>query len=125
MINGGGYPKRHFSRECHKASKLVHICDVYDALRTNRPYREAWEATTVLANIRSGAGPDFDAELAQAFIQMMGQWEKRVAVVDDQTPLPHMSPTSTTPAAGTPVVEPPPPVPAPVATTAPAAEPSS
>ena len=31
-----------------------------------------------------------------AFIQMMRQWERRVAVVDDRTPLPHMA--ATTPA---------------------------
>jgi putative nucleotidyltransferase with HDIG domain len=99
MINGGGYPTRHFRRDCHKASRLVHICDVYDALRTRRPYREAWEAERVLANIQSGAGPDFDKELAQAFVQMMRQWERRVAVVDDKTPLPHMSPDSAASAA--------------------------
>ena len=64
MINGGGYPSRHFRRDCHKASRLVHICDVYDALRTRRPYREAWDSERVLANIQSGAGPDFDHELA-------------------------------------------------------------
>ena len=91
MINGGGYPARHFKRDCHKASRLVHICDVYDALRTKRPYRDAWESERVLANIQSGAGPDFDPELATAFIQMMRQWERRVAVVDDKEPLPHMS----------------------------------
>lgn len=102
MINGGGYPSRHFHRECHKASKLVHICDVYDALRTNRPYRAAWESEKVLAQIQSGAGPDFDAELATAFIQMMRQWERRVAVVDDKTPLPHMA--AGTPAAGMPAI---------------------
>jgi len=106
MINGGGYPSRHFHREVHQASKLVHICDVYDALRTKRPYREAWEPERVLAQIQSGAGPDFDAELAHSFIQMMRQWEKRVAVVDDKTPLPHMgsAPASETPATDTPVV---------------------
>jgi HD-GYP domain-containing protein (c-di-GMP phosphodiesterase class II) len=38
MLNGGGYPKLAFPRDCHEASKLVHVCDVYDALRTNRPY---------------------------------------------------------------------------------------
>jgi putative nucleotidyltransferase with HDIG domain len=98
MINGGGYPTRHFRRDCHKASRLVHICDVYDALRTRRPYREAWDSERVLANIQSGAGPDFDPELAQAFIQMMRQWERRVAVVDDKEPLPHMSPGGALPA---------------------------
>src|SRR5256885_2991769 len=42
MLNGDGYPTFQFRRDCHDGSKLVHVCDVYDALRTNRPYREAW-----------------------------------------------------------------------------------
>jgi HD-GYP domain-containing protein (c-di-GMP phosphodiesterase class II) len=88
MINGGGYPNRHFQRECHKASKLVHICDVYDALRTTRPYREAWEPDRILQQIEKGIGWDFDEDVSRAFIQMMGQWESRVAVVDDKTALP-------------------------------------
>jgi hypothetical protein len=79
---------------------------VYDALRTRRPYREAWDSERVLANIQSGAGPDFDAELATAFIQMMRQWERRVAVVDDKEPLPHMSPAGATPTNPTEVVLP-------------------
>src|SRR3990172_5336938 len=91
MIDGGGYPSRHYRREPHKASKLVHICDVYDALRTNRPYREAWDTERVLGQIERGAGPDFDAELATAFLKMMRQWERRVAVVDDKMPLPQMA----------------------------------
>lgn len=88
MINGGGYPNRHFQRDCHKASKLVHICDVYDTLRTNRPYREAWEAERVLELMEKGLGWDFDAEIGRSFMQMMNQWERRLAVVDDHTPLP-------------------------------------
>ena len=101
MIDGGGYPARHFARACHQASRLVHICDVYDALRTRRPYREAWDAERVLSNIQSGAGPDFDQELATAFIQMMRQWERRVAVVDDKEPLPDFS-TADVPAGASP-----------------------
>jgi putative nucleotidyltransferase with HDIG domain len=91
MIDGGGYPSRHFRRQPHKASKLVHICDVYDALRTNRPYRPALDADVVLANIEKGLGPDFDAELGTAFIKMMRQWERRLAVVDDRTPIPQLA----------------------------------
>lgn len=91
MIDGGGYPSRHFRREPHKASKLVHICDVYDALRTNRPYRPAMTVDAVVAQIERGAGPDFDADLAKAFITMMRQWERRVAVIDDKTPIPQMA----------------------------------
>lgn len=87
MINGQGYPARRFERGVHSASKLVHVCDVYDALRTKRPYRDAWESERVLQHIEAGAGPDFDAESAAAFCAMMRQWERRVAVVDETQPV--------------------------------------
>jgi len=79
MINGGGYPDRHFRCDCHKASTLVHVCDVYDALRTKRPYRDAWEPDATLAYIERGIGTEFDADVARAFIAMMEKWEPRLA----------------------------------------------
>ena len=82
MVNGGGYPKFDYPRDCHQASKLVHVCDVYDALRTNRPYRAAWEAAKVLGYMQERAGTEFDAELVQAFIKMMGEWEPKMATVE-------------------------------------------
>jgi putative nucleotidyltransferase with HDIG domain len=85
MINGQGYPKRHFDRGVHAASKLVHVCDVYDALRTNRPYREAWDSEKVLTHMEKGAGTDFDLESATAFVTMMRTWDRRVAVMDEHT----------------------------------------
>ena len=43
MLNGDQVPDDRFRRDCHFASKLVHVCDVYDALRTTRPLAgEAW-----------------------------------------------------------------------------------
>jgi putative nucleotidyltransferase with HDIG domain len=82
MINGGGYPKRHYHREVHKASSLVHVCDVYDALRTNRPYRAAWEADKVLKYIEEKSGSEFEPDIANAFLTMMRQLEGRVAAVE-------------------------------------------
>jgi len=81
MIDGNGYPRRHFERGVHSASKLVHVCDVYDALRTVRPYRDSWEAERALKHIEKQAGPDFDLEAATAFCTMMRQWEERPAVL--------------------------------------------
>jgi len=80
MIDGGGYPRPHYHRECHRASKLVHICDVYDALRTNRPYREAWDPERVLAYLEERAGKEFEPEAARAFVQMMRALEGKVQV---------------------------------------------
>ena len=75
MINGLGYPTHHYRRDCHKASKLVHVCDVYDALRTRRPYRDAWEAERVLTYIDERAGTEFEPEAATAFVAMMRKVE--------------------------------------------------
>ena len=77
MLDGGGYPALRDARGAQYASMLVHVCDVYDALRTNRPYREAWESERALDYIRERAGVEFDPGVAQAFIAMMRQWDLR------------------------------------------------
>lgn len=79
MLDGGGYPALHDARGAQYASMLVHVCDVYDALRTNRPYREAWESERALAYIQDRAGVEFDPGVAQAFIAMMRQWDRKIA----------------------------------------------
>ncbi len=84
MQNGGGYPRLEYPRECHQASKLVHVCDVYDALRTNRPYRAAWPPAKVLGYLEERAGTEFEPDVARRFVKMMEQWERREAALDDQ-----------------------------------------
>ena len=86
MLNGGGYPKRHYRRDCHKGSMLVHVCDVYDALRTNRPYRAAWEADRVLTYIEEKSGAEFEPEIAHKFVEMMRALEGRVSRVEYPEP---------------------------------------
>jgi putative nucleotidyltransferase with HDIG domain len=80
MINGQGYPTCHYHRDCHKASKLVHVCDVFDALRTNRPYRAAWELDRVLGYIEERSGMEFDPDIVKVFVPMMRALEGRVQV---------------------------------------------
>ena len=78
MLNGGGYPLLHYERGARYASRLVHVCDVYDALRTRRPYREAWESERALAYVEERAGLEFDLELAHAFGTMIRHWDQSV-----------------------------------------------
>jgi putative two-component system response regulator len=78
MIDGGGYPHRHYPRDAQYASRLVHVCDVYDALRTKRPYRDAWPSTRALSYIEGRAGSEFDPALARVFVQMMREREGSV-----------------------------------------------
>jgi len=89
MIDGGGYPLMRFGRKCHRASRLVHVCDVFDALRTHRPYRDAWSLEKTLAYIQERAGHEFDPAIVQPFLAMLQQWEPRIAVLtseDDTIP---------------------------------------
>lgn len=86
MINGLGYPKVHYPRDCHKASKLIHVCDVYDALRTRRPYREAWESARVLTYIEERAGTEFEPEVATAFVAVMKKIESGIQLSPIPTP---------------------------------------
>jgi len=86
MVNGGGYPQFDYPRECHQASKLVHVCDVYDALRTNRPYRAAWDAPKVLSYMEERSGTEFDADVVRAFVKMMKEWEPKVASFEAPPP---------------------------------------
>src|SRR5437867_47938 len=83
MINGGGYPTLHYPRDCHQASKLVHVCDVYDALRTRRPYREAWSFAKTLGYLEERSELEFDTDRCATFSRQMRQWEPQVAVVSD------------------------------------------
>jgi HD-GYP domain-containing protein (c-di-GMP phosphodiesterase class II) len=78
--DGGGYPRVHYDRRAHHASSLVHVCDVYDALRTRRPYRDAWSSAQALEYIGERAGLEFDPGMATAFIEMMRQWDDRVSL---------------------------------------------
>ena len=82
-IDGGGYPSFRYPRDCHFASKLVHICNVYDALRTKRPRREAWSTEKVLAYIKLKSGTEFDAVLTRGFMAMMDKWEPRLSTLDE------------------------------------------
>lgn len=85
----GGYPSMRFRRNCHQASRLVHVCDVYDALRTKRPYRDAWPAEKVLGYLEEKAGVEFHTEMVTPFVTMMRKWESQVAVLtDEHEPIP-------------------------------------
>jgi putative two-component system response regulator len=78
MMDGSGYPCRHLPCDTHYGSRLVHVCDVYDALRTRRPYREAWESETALQYIEQRAGLEFDPGLAATVADLVRRWDHRI-----------------------------------------------
>jgi len=76
-FNGEGYPELTFARQTHEVSRLIQVCDVYDALRTRRPFRPAWPADRTIKFLEEKAGTHLDPEYVSAFIQMIGNWEPR------------------------------------------------
>lgn len=70
-LNGGGYPELRFPRACHYASRIVHVCDIYDALSTDRPYRPAWEPERALRYLEEQAGREVDPDIVRAFVAMI------------------------------------------------------
>jgi putative nucleotidyltransferase with HDIG domain len=86
MLNGGGYPAMHYNRECTMASRLVHVCDVFDALSTKRPYRDAWPSEKTMAYLEERSGLEFDPDIVAAFIRTLREGEARVRVLSDERP---------------------------------------
>jgi HD-GYP domain-containing protein (c-di-GMP phosphodiesterase class II) len=87
MLDGGGYPHRRKPCDCHTISKIVHVCDLYDALRTNRPYRPAWAASKVLQYIEERIGTELDADAARAFIALMRESEAIEVPFEEAAPM--------------------------------------
>ncbi len=67
-----GYPKTERLKEVNLLSRLVTICDVYDAATSLRVYHAPVLPAKVIALIISKKGSFFDPVLAKAFVQMMG-----------------------------------------------------
>jgi putative nucleotidyltransferase with HDIG domain len=86
MLDGGGYPAMHYGRACTLASRLVHVCDVFDALSTKRPYRDAWPSDKTVAYLQERAGSEFDPDLVAQFIRTLQEGEAQVRVLSDDPP---------------------------------------
>jgi PAS domain S-box-containing protein/putative nucleotidyltransferase with HDIG domain len=66
--DGSGYPHQLRGAAIPLAARIFAVADVWDALRSNRPYRAAWEAGQVRDYIAAQAGSHFDPEVVQAFL---------------------------------------------------------
>jgi CHASE2 domain-containing sensor protein len=69
--DGTGYPSALRGEEIPLAGRIAAICDVYDALLTERPYKNAWTREEALEYIEAERGRHFDPVLAGAFVAMI------------------------------------------------------
>ncbi len=68
-IDGKGYPSGSCSTEHSEFARIIKVADVYDALSSNRQYKNAWDQKRALDAIYYGIGTEFDERIARTFIE--------------------------------------------------------
>jgi putative nucleotidyltransferase with HDIG domain len=84
-LDGSGYPANLTHRELGPGSRILAVCDVYDALVSDRVYREAWAPERALALLREEAGTGFDPACVEGLARLVG--EERSAVAPSSGPM--------------------------------------
>lgn len=67
-----GYPDHDADNEQHLFSKVVALCDAYDAMTTRRPFRREIRPDKALAVLMQGRGKAYDPSITKSFVQMLG-----------------------------------------------------
>jgi len=75
-----GYPERTPRHPQHLTSRIVAVCDAYDAMTSRRSYTEARPQDEAMEVLAKNAGTAFDPVLVRMFIQMMGIYPPRSVV---------------------------------------------
>src|SRR5574341_871 len=73
--DGSGYPRGLKGEEIPLAARLFAVVDVWDALRSDRPYRHSWSEARVREYIRSQAGTHFDPNAVELFLRAINETE--------------------------------------------------
>ena len=93
-IDGSGYPKRMKGDAISLYAKMGAVCDVYDAITSNRPYKAGWDPAESMRMMGQWAGVHFESTVFQAFVKSLGIYpvgslvrlaSGRLGVVMDQT----------------------------------------
>ena len=71
FADGSGYPKVPKGWKLNLASRIVQVADVFDALRTHRPYRRGMPVPKIVEIMQGDVGPRFDADLIDVFFQQI------------------------------------------------------
>jgi len=68
--DGTGYPRGLKGEDIPLDARLFAIVDVWDALRSSRPFRQAWPEEKVISHILDRGGRQFDQRLAETFVKL-------------------------------------------------------
>jgi HD-GYP domain-containing protein (c-di-GMP phosphodiesterase class II) len=71
--DGSGYPRRLRGEQIPLAARLFAVADVWDALRSDRPYREKWSAERAREYILEQSGKQFEPQVVTEFMRMLDE----------------------------------------------------
>ncbi len=81
--DGKGYPDRLFAAAIPLGARVISVCDSYDAMTSDRSYRRAMSEEVALAELRAGAGSQFDPQVVAAFLRVREQETRASAPAGD------------------------------------------
>lgn len=93
-VNGSGYPDCLGGDSISLFAKMGAVCDVYDAITSNRPYKAGWDPAESIRKMTEWSAGHFDERVFQAFIKSIGIYpigslvklgSARLAVVIEQS----------------------------------------
>ena len=77
--DGAGYPHQLRGETIPLSGRIVAVADVFDALTTDRPYKQAWSPERARAHMAENAGAHFDPNVVGAFLN---RWDQIEGVLD-------------------------------------------
>lgn len=92
-MDGSGYPEKLSAENISLYAKMGAVCDVYDAITSNRSYKEGWAPADSIRKMASWKNSHFDETIFDHFVRMIGIYpvgtlvklsNGRLAVVLDQ-----------------------------------------
>lgn len=69
--DGTGYPKGLKGEDIPLVGRICAICDVFDALTSKRPYKQAWSVEDAVTEIKNQSGKQFDPHLVECFLKIL------------------------------------------------------
>ena len=78
-FDGKGYPDGLSGEEIELGARILAVADVFDALKSDRPYREGWPLERVNELILNEGGRQFDPQVVEAFLAIMTSRDVKAA----------------------------------------------
>jgi putative nucleotidyltransferase with HDIG domain len=93
--DGGGYPDGLAGEQIPIEARIISCCDTWNAMRTDRPYREALAVDVAISELLSNAGKQFDPRVLDTFVRLVVPSEPGFAGAEAIAPSPAPAPRPT------------------------------